>query len=284
MGDFTKIHDELDRAHAEAICVDADLATARFILFSDHHRGRRDGADDFVPCEQAYLKALRFYHSEGFSLCLLGDVEEFWENPVFTVMRKYKDVVQAEKAFHSNDRLFRLWGNHDDEWRYRDTIALFFRKWRPRPRIGEAMSINFNEEHANKNILLVHGHQGNLESDRYAWLSKFFVRIFWRNFQRLFNVALSTPATSHELKSAHDQAMLSWARKRDTVIICGHTHETVFMGNDDEEAAYFNTGCCSYSNGEITGIEIADQEIRLIRWRDSEREIIESRPLQEVLS
>lgn len=31
-------------------------------------------------------------------------------------------------------------------------------------------------------------------------------------------------------------------------------------------ACYFNTGCCSFSNGDITGIEIADGEIRLVRW------------------
>jgi len=34
--------------------------------------------------------------------------------------------------------------------------------------------------------------------------------------------------------------------------------------------AYFNTGCCCYLDGDITGIEIADQQIRLIRWPDDE--------------
>jgi len=29
---------------------------------------------------------------------------------------------------------------------------------------------------------------------------------------------------------------------------------------------YFNTGCCSFSDGDVTGIEIADGEIRLVRW------------------
>jgi hypothetical protein len=30
--------------------------------------------------------------------------------------------------------------------------------------------------------------------------------------------------------------------------------------------SYFNSGCCAYSDGSITGIEIADGEIRLVRW------------------
>lgn len=29
---------------------------------------------------------------------------------------------------------------------------------------------------------------------------------------------------------------------------------------------YFNTGCCSYGDGDITGLELADGVIRLVRW------------------
>jgi hypothetical protein len=29
---------------------------------------------------------------------------------------------------------------------------------------------------------------------------------------------------------------------------------------------YFNTGCCSFPDGDVTGIEIADGKIRLVRW------------------
>ena len=31
---------------------------------------------------------------------------------------------------------------------------------------------------------------------------------------------------------------------------------------------YFNTGCCSFGDGDITGLEIAEGEIRLVRWPD----------------
>jgi len=33
---------------------------------------------------------------------------------------------------------------------------------------------------------------------------------------------------------------------------------------------YFNTGCCSYSDGDVTGIEIVNGEIRLVRWPDDQ--------------
>jgi hypothetical protein len=33
---------------------------------------------------------------------------------------------------------------------------------------------------------------------------------------------------------------------------------------------YFNTGCCSFGDGDVTGVEIADSEIRLVRWPDND--------------
>ena len=30
---------------------------------------------------------------------------------------------------------------------------------------------------------------------------------------------------------------------------------------------YFNTGCCCYSDGDITGIEISEKCIKLIKWK-----------------
>jgi hypothetical protein len=34
------------------------------------------------------------------------------------------------------------------------------------------------------------------------------------------------------------------------------------------QPCFFNTGCCSFGDGDITGLEIADGEIRLVRWPD----------------
>jgi len=42
--------------------------------------------------------------------------------------------------------------------------------------------------------------------------------------------------------------------------------------------SYFNSGCCCFSDGDITGIEIADGSIRLIRWK-----YISNVPAREIL-
>ena len=50
--------------------------------------------------------------------------------------------------------------------------------------------------------------------------------------------------------------------------------------------SYFNTGCCCFSDGDITGIEIADGCIRLIKWSLKKgkpvRELLEERKLERV--
>ncbi|NMM48138.1 metallophosphoesterase family protein [Marinigracilibium pacificum] len=46
---------------------------------------------------------------------------------------------------------------------------------------------------------------------------------------------------------------------------------------------YFNSGCCSYSDGRITGIEFADQEIRLVKWEaGAKRTVIRKERLKKV--
>ena len=38
-----------------------------------------------------------------------------------------------------------------------------------------------------------------------------------------------------------------------------------------KKPCYFNTGCCCFRDGDVTGLEIANREIRLVRWPDDEQ-------------
>ena len=49
------------------------------IIFTDLHKGTRDGADDFGICESNYLAALDYYQQRKFYYINLGDSEELWE-------------------------------------------------------------------------------------------------------------------------------------------------------------------------------------------------------------
>jgi UDP-2,3-diacylglucosamine pyrophosphatase LpxH len=300
-----------------------DPSTARYIVFSDHHKGRRDGADDFSRCERAYVGALKHYDREGFTLIILGDAEELWECRPKPVLRAYANILELERRFHP-DRYLRVWGNHDDEWesprRVRKHLSPFF----PNLTVYEALYFEVHGGDEPRALFMVHGHQGSFFSDRLAGIAKLVVRFVWRTIQRITRKPSTTPASDACLRDEHDKAMYDWAARQSRLVtVAGHTHRPVFnskthlqqledelqqlldlplnqedAGYDSRVAAlrakiehvrtkdrqcdeaageaersrpcYFNSGCCSFGDGDITGLEIADGEIRLVRWPEDD--------------
>src|SRR5690606_16075169 len=51
---------------------------------------------------------------------------------------------------------------------------------------------------------------------------------------------------------------------------------------------YFNTGCCCFADGDITGIEISDGYIRLVEWtaegEKSKRIVLEEKTLTALMA
>ncbi len=299
-----------------------DLDTARLVVFSDLHKGTRDGADDFRRSERAYQAALGYYLERGYRLFVLGDVEELWKYSPDQVIGAYSESLTLEAEFHHDGRYERFWGNHDDHWRHPDAVTTQLGGLYKGLKVREALKLRVTSNGENLGLIfLVHGHQGTLESERYAWCSKLMVRYVWRPFQRKFGATANTPARDWDLRQRHETAMYDWAKSRSEkpVLIAGHTHRPVF-GNDkptppkmrpveqietdlrDAQATrqpgskriarlrgelewtqaeardvrpppiemkppcYFNTGCCCYPDGDVTGLEIADGKIRLVRW------------------
>lgn len=320
-----------------------NLATDRYIIFSDQHRGARNGADDFLRTERAYNAALAYYLRQGYTLVVLGDAEELWEERPAVVFRAYPRTFALEAQFHRSGRYLRVWGNHDDEWRYEDSVRrhLVAVYGNPPLRVHESLRFTVMDgETALGTLFLLHGHQGDAINDRLSGIARFFVRYVWRTFQRLTRISLNTPATSWGLRTKNNQAMYTWAAQQSKLIlIAGHTHAPVFRSQTqatqitaaietlesvaperpvDAEAVslllaqrewvlaqdqpnppiesavspakpcYFNAGCCCFSDGDITGIEIARGQIRLVRWPDKTRKptpcILAEAVLRDVLA
>ncbi len=100
MANIKKIVSTLNKINRNATVVNLSLEADKWIVFSDHHRGVGDGADDFAVCKQSYVNALNYYLTQDYGLIILGDVEEFWENALKSVISKYKDVLNLENQFH----------------------------------------------------------------------------------------------------------------------------------------------------------------------------------------
>lgn len=326
-----RVKDGLEAAFRASPEKELDLATAKLIVFSDHHRGARDGADDFWRCERAYRAALGHYLEAGHQLFLLGDVDELWENKPEPVLDAHRETLALEAEFHAAGRLERFWGNHDIDWRDEDEVQKHLGPQFPGLMAREALRLRVRDGDASLGVLfLVHGHQGTLESDRFGALSRLAVRYAWRPIQRRFKIASTTPARKWDLRENHDRAMYEWAKghQEKIVLIAGHTHRPVFGRTGEEPApergadavrrdldelraspdassealaalraeyeyvrspsfektpqplrppCYFNTGCCSYGDGDVTGLEVVGRKLRLIRWLDDE---FKPRPLE----
>jgi predicted phosphodiesterase len=309
-----------------------DPLVNRFIIFSDHHKGRKNGADDFMSAEPNYIAALQFYDSHGFHLISLGDSEELWENTMLQVMRNNTASFKEEKKFVARNAFTKLFGNHDLDWEI-DPLAPTYLQQIYNKKIPALEAITLEATIAGKSlrILCTHGHQGDLQSDG-NWFSKFFVSKIWAPLQAYLRINPNTPAYDSELKSLHNMIMYEWSsRQRNLLLITGHTHQPVFESlthierlqrkqkqalyqvnaewaraledeiswqrqKDDAvspdylnmKPTYFNSGCCCYADGDITGIEIADGCIRLIKWKRkgdvSERMALEESSLEKIIS
>ncbi|HSJ17615.1 MAG TPA: hypothetical protein VK920_05945 [Solirubrobacterales bacterium] len=148
------------------------------IVFSDHHKGARDGADDFWRCERAYHAALGYYFEAGHELYVLGDVEELWECGPQEVIDAYPETLALEAEFHKQGRYRRFWGNHDDQWAREGEVAKHLHSIYPGLTVGEALKVRVTSGgHPVGLVFLAHGHQGTKDSERYAWISRLVVRI-----------------------------------------------------------------------------------------------------------
>ena len=264
----------LDRAYREAKRLTFD-DTDKFILFSDCHRGDNSFADDFARNENIYFHALSYYYKEGFTYCELGDGDELWENISFeSILMAHKNVYALFQKFHLENRLHLMWGNHDMVYRDRqyveEQLSTYFDPKDGREEIlfenlayYEAVIL----EHATtgQEIFLCHGHQADW-MNYHGWrFNRFLVRVLWKPLQ-IFGISDPTsPAKNYKELIKVERRIKKWIIEKDNLLtIVGHTHRPRFPEPGD--IAFFNDGSCVHPRS-ITGLEIQNGEIALIKWQ-----------------
>ena len=277
---------------------------SKFVIFSDQHKGARNGADDFALAEPNYLAALDHYDHQRYHLILLGDSEELWENTLVQIKKYNRATFASEGRFLQRHALTKIFGNHDLDWEINPMAASELRQIYGGDLIAlEGIMLQGELSGRRIEIFCTHGHQGDAQSDGNLF-SKFFVSNIWAPLQAYLRINPNTPAYNQTLKTAHNGMMYEWSSKQSNLfLITGHTHQPVFeslthferiqrsedpSGKSFEniKPSYFNTGCCCYDDGDITGIEISEGEIRLIKWTGKkgtiERVVLESAALEKL--
>lgn len=266
-------HHKLNESYQKAKRIEIDDQT-KIVFFSDIHRGDNSMSDEFAPNQNLYYYALSDYLEKGFTYIEIGDGDELWEHPKFSLIRSaHSHIFCLLKEFYLQDRLMLLFGNHNmylkspefvkrnltyyyDE--YYDVDSDLF----PGIEVNESLVLIYKP--TGQEFLVVHGHQGDLMNDQLWRIDMLSVRYFWRFMHIIGFQNPSSPAKNRIKRHKIEVNFSRWIDKYRIPIICGHTHRPKFPKEGD--VYYFNSGCCVHPRG-INGLEISDGNIMLIDWR-----------------
>ncbi|CAL2078553.1 metallophosphoesterase [Tenacibaculum sp. 190524A05c] len=246
---------------------------SKYILFSDCHRGDNSFADDFARNRSIFNYALSQYLNDDFTYIELGDGDELWENKFDTVFQENKDVFMLLKKFHDANRLHFIWGNHDMDYKNPKNVSKNLSSYYEEA-IGEHLELMPNASFSESIILennnngqalfLMHGHQADWFNYRFWKLSRFLVRFLWKPLQILGIKDPTSPAQNFRELIKVERHIEKWINNNSNqTVVTGHTHRPRFP--QPNEMPYFNSGSCVHPRC-ITGLEIENYEITLIKW------------------
>ncbi|WP_310557355.1 metallophosphoesterase [Flavobacterium sp.] len=267
--------DRLTRAYTEAKRISFDNRS-KFILFSDCHRGDGSFADDFANNRNIYQHAIKHYFENDFTYIELGDGDELWENLFFKdILEANKSVFLQLKKFYDTNRLHMIYGNHDMVHRNPDIVKKHFseyfdikggKKLPLMPDLKFYEGIILENAETKQELFLTHGHQADF-MNYVGWkINRFFVRVLWKPLQIWGIKDPTSPAKNYRELLKVERKIKKWiADNKNLITIIGHTHRPHFPKPQDKELNFFNDGSCVHPRS-ITGIEITEGKIALIKW------------------
>jgi UDP-2,3-diacylglucosamine pyrophosphatase LpxH len=247
---------------------------SRLIFFSDIHRGDNTWADEFAQNQAVYSYALKHYLQEGFTYIEVGDGDELMKNgKAQSIHSAHAGIYRTLRNFYAQGRFYYLHGNHDIQYSSQDFAAQnlyttyhhYQDKTEPLfPDIPIFEGLLLVHQDSGETIFVTHGHQGELLNDRFWKISQLLLRRLWRPLQLLGIQNPYRVSTNPEIRKDIERDLQFWVIENQQALICGHTHCAHFP--QPGHAPYFNTGSCVHPRW-ITGIEIDQGEVMLVRWR-----------------
>ncbi len=264
----------LNNAYATAKRISFNDAT-KLVFFSDCHRGDNSFADDFANNRNIYFHALNHYYNQGFQYCELGDGDELWENLNFeSLFEAHKNVYKLLRQFHLENRLHMVWGNHDMVYRDQAYVDKHLSSYfEPIDGVDKELfeGLTYSEalllthEKTGQEIFCMHGHQADWWNYICWRIGRFLVRILWKPLQVVGIADPTSPAKNYKELIRIEKRIKRWIVKNKLKItIAGHTHRPRFP--EPGQIPFFNDGSCVHPRS-ITGIEIENGQITLIKWQ-----------------
>ncbi|MCB7302834.1 metallophosphoesterase family protein [Bariatricus massiliensis] len=263
---------KLDKVYRNAQVVTFD-SDSKIILMSDCHRGQGNAGDNFLANQTVTFGALEYYFQNGFTYIELGDGDELWENrQLKQIIEVHSDIFWMLSKFYNEARLYLLYGNHDIVKRRPEYMKQHGSSYYCEASHCEKPLLNditvsegliLRNCLDNKEIFLIHGHQGDLLNDTLWPLARFLVRYVWRRLELAGFLDPTGAGRPRKAKERIEKRLAAYAKEHHSILIAGHTHRPVF--SSPTEGYYFNTGSCVHPRC-ITGIEIENNHITLVKW------------------
>ncbi len=203
-----------------------ETKSKKYAILSDLHFGDGGPADDFRNNIEAMKRLLHHYSENDFRIILLGDIEELWQFDLDMIKKRYDTEIYNLFRKFDNKRVIRVFGNHDKDWDYPHDPVMS----NPEKTQGAPEALKMKDGKNDPCILLVHGHQGNIESDKNSWSSKFFVRAYKviEPWLKKLKIGTHPPAIKSQVTKDYEQIMYAWAKENKVILICGHSHRAIF--------------------------------------------------------
>lgn len=252
--------------------------SSKFVLMSDCHRGDGSWSDNFISNKNIFYFALSQYYNCNYTYIELGDGDELWENKHLSdIIQVHKDVFSLMSKFHTDKRLYLMYGNHDMEKKNYKYVKKNIRRYYDQReledpwifsdiKVHEGLVLSYQE--TNGKILLIHGHQVDTMSGTFWRLSKFLVRYFWKPLENFGVKDPTSTAKNYEKKISIANKLSEWVMKEKHILIAGHNHRPSFP--EVGHIPYFNDGCCIHPH-TVTAIEISGGTICLVKWTEKVR-------------
>ncbi len=194
-----------------------DQKKDKYVIFSDQHIGM----PEFDKNKGLYLKALDYYYQSNYTLIALGDYEELHRYSKKELKKKYEDVYAGERRFLEEDRYYRIFGNHDIDWRSQKRVEKHLHEVLPGLEVIEALRFDC----CGSSLFLAHGHQGSFINDTLGIAGRLFLKYIARPFG--FS-SMTSPAQRYTKRRKDENTYYNWARAHKVLFIAGHTHRPMF--------------------------------------------------------
>lgn len=267
----------LERVYRSAERIPVDRSS-RIVCMSDCHRGVGNRGDNFLANRNLFVAALKYYYERRFSYIELGDGDELWENRnMERILSMHEDVFEILSGFHRNGRLIMLYGNHDcvkkDGRFFRehclgelcDNYYCACSECRREmfPGLAARESVLLTDKNTGHEILLLHGHQGDLMNDTLWPLTRFMVRYLWRPLELMGFYDPTSAARNYKKRKKTELYLDGFAGRKRILLVAGHTHRPVLP--KPGSSFYLNDGSCVHPRG-ITAMEFENGAVTLVKW------------------